>query len=367
MPRTPPPVSVVEATRAYERWVARQVPIVRGDLAFKHEQMAVAPFPFLRATFYRWVQLWESSCADLASAPQVLAVGDLHTENFGTWRDTEGRLIWGINDFDEASPMAYTNDLVRLATSARLSIGSGTMQLSPRAACAAILEGYRSGVDSGGRPFVLAEEHAVLRGEAESELRDPVPFWHRLNGLPDAQRPPATAVALLRAAARGAEGARLVSRRAGLGSLGHPRIVVIAERSGGRIAREAKALVGSGAAWASTPAAAPRIHYATISRRAVRCPDPFLEVRGTWVVRRLAPDCSRIDFTVASTAGDQTQLLKAMGAETANVHLGSGPRRIDAVRADLGDRAANWLKEASKTMERATLADFGAWQAAQRR
>ena len=149
-----------------------------------------------------------------------------------------------------------------------------------------------------------------------------------------------------------------MSRRAGLGSLGHPRIVVIAERSGGRIAREAKALVGSGAAWASTPAAAPRIHYATISRRAVRCADPFLEVRGTWVVRRLAPDCSRIDFTVASTAGDQTQLLKAMGAETANVHLGSGPRRIDAVRADLGDRAANWLKEASKTMERATLADF---------
>jgi uncharacterized protein (DUF2252 family) len=23
-------------------------------------------------------------------------------ENFGAWRDVEGRLIWGINDFDEA-------------------------------------------------------------------------------------------------------------------------------------------------------------------------------------------------------------------------------------------------------------------------
>ena len=31
-----------------------------------------------------------------------LSVGDLHVENFGTWRDSEGRLIWGINDFDEA-------------------------------------------------------------------------------------------------------------------------------------------------------------------------------------------------------------------------------------------------------------------------
>jgi len=32
----------------------------------------------------------------------VLAVGDLHVENFGTWRDAEGRLIWGVNDFDES-------------------------------------------------------------------------------------------------------------------------------------------------------------------------------------------------------------------------------------------------------------------------
>ena len=341
--------------------------MVRADLAFKHGQMALAPFPFLRATFYRWAQLWESCCADLAAAPQVLAVGDLHTQNFGTWRDTEGRLIWGINDFDEAFPMAYTNDLVRLATSARLSIGSGTMQLSPRAACAAILDGYRSGVDSGGRPFVLAEEHPVLCGEAESELRDPVAFWKRLDALPGARRPPAAAAALLRTAVRDAAGARFVSRRAGLGSLGHPRIVVIAERSGGRIAREAKALVGSGAAWASAPASVPRIHYTTICRRAVRCADPFLEVRGEWVLRRLAPDCSRIDFTVASTAEDQTQLLRAMGAETANTHLGSGTRRVDAVREDLADRARDWLKQASKAMERATLTDFATWQAAQRR
>jgi len=357
---------MVEATRSYEQWVGRQVPIVRADLAYKHAQMVVAPFPFLRATFYRWVQQWEACCADLAAAPQVLAVGDLHTENFGTWRDTEGRLIWGINDFDEAFPMAYTNDLVRLATSARLSIDSGTMQIAPRVACAAILDGYCSGLDSGGRPFVLAEEHQVLRGEAESELRDPVPFWKRMNGLPDAPRPPAPAVALLRAAVRGADGPRFVSRRAGLGSLGHPRIVVIAERSGGRIAREAKALVGSGVAWAAAPAASPRFHYATICKRAVRCADPFLEVRGEWVLRRLAPDCSRIDFTVASTAGDQTQLLRSMGAETANVHLGSGARRIDAVRADLDHRRTGWLKDASKAMERATLADFAAWQRAQR-
>ena len=50
----------------------------------------------------------------------VLAIGDLHLENFGTWRDAEGRLVWGINDFDEAWALPYTNDLIRLATSARM-------------------------------------------------------------------------------------------------------------------------------------------------------------------------------------------------------------------------------------------------------
>jgi uncharacterized protein DUF2252 len=40
---------------------------------------------------------------EVARAPQVLAVGDLHVGCFGTWRDREGRLCWGIDDFDNLS------------------------------------------------------------------------------------------------------------------------------------------------------------------------------------------------------------------------------------------------------------------------
>src|SRR5260370_24510597 len=72
--------------------------------------------------FYRWAQLWPQICPKLSAAPKVLAIGDLHVENFGTWRDIEGRLIWGINDFDEVFLFAYTADLVLLATSAHLAI-----------------------------------------------------------------------------------------------------------------------------------------------------------------------------------------------------------------------------------------------------
>src|SRR6202041_1972539 len=113
--------SIVAATGNLERWKAQQISMVRGDLALKHRMMAEAVFPFLRSTFYRWAQLWPRVCPELARAPQVLAVGDLHVENFGTWRDLEGRLIWGVNDFDEADEYPYTLDLVRLAASTAIA------------------------------------------------------------------------------------------------------------------------------------------------------------------------------------------------------------------------------------------------------
>src|ERR1700690_1677587 len=124
-------MNVVKATHRFEEWLVRHPPLVKPDLRLKHKQMAEAVFPFFRATFYRWMQIWPDVCPDLAKAPQVLAVGDLHVENFGTWRDSEGRLVWGINDFDEAAVLPYTNDLVRLAASAMVAIAAGHLTLKP--------------------------------------------------------------------------------------------------------------------------------------------------------------------------------------------------------------------------------------------
>src|SRR5262249_30878388 len=157
-----------------ERWASQQVQLIHSDLALKHRFMAEAVFPFLRATFYRWTQLWPLVCAELAKAPQILAVGDLHVENFGTWRDSEGRLVWGVNDFTEAWPAAYTADLVRLVASAFLAINEGHLSVTRKEAREAVESGYRESIDKGGAPFVLAEHHAWLRRVAYSELRDPV-------------------------------------------------------------------------------------------------------------------------------------------------------------------------------------------------
>jgi uncharacterized protein (DUF2252 family) len=111
------------ANRDYERWLARELhgDIVEADLGKKHKKMRDSAFSFLRATYWRWAETILNVCPDLANAPPVLAVGDIHLENFGTWRDQEGRLIWGVNDYDEAAEIPYILDLVRLATSAALA------------------------------------------------------------------------------------------------------------------------------------------------------------------------------------------------------------------------------------------------------
>ena len=142
-------------------------------------------FPFLRATFYRWAQLWPEAVPECDEAPRVLAVGDLHVENFGTWRDAEGRLVWGINDFDEACRMPYTIDLVRLATSSHLAIEADRLKIAQADACSAILAGYREGIESGGMPWVMVGRHSGSIEMVNPSLRDPKFFWEKLTSCPN--------------------------------------------------------------------------------------------------------------------------------------------------------------------------------------
>src|SRR5215471_11264931 len=142
-----------KATAKYEDWLGQYLNLLPADVKLKHEAMRAAKFPFLRATYYRWAQLFPEVCGKLDSAVRVIGVGDLHVENFGTWRDVEGRLVWGINDFDEAYPMPYTNDLVRLAASSEMAIAENHLRLDPQECAEAILEGYVEALKTGGRPF----------------------------------------------------------------------------------------------------------------------------------------------------------------------------------------------------------------------
>ena len=347
-------MKIGKATARYEAWLARHLRLLPADLQLKHQQMRLAPFLFMRATYYRWAQTWAEVSGEAARAPRVLAVGDLHVENFGTWRDVEGRLIWGINDFDEAWRLPYTNDLIRLAASALLA----QMDCEPKAGIAAILEGYTEAVEVGGCPFALAEHHAALRTMATARLHQPETFWEKLHDLAEVKdEPPAGAVrAITRMMPERGFTWRMVHRVAGLGSLGRERYVALAEWRGGSVAREAKALAPSACVWAESGKGTAPILYQEILDRSVRCRDPFVRLQRRWIVRRLAPDCSRIELSALPKERDELRLLHAMGWETANVHLGTTQPRV--LRADLKKRPRGWLLEAARRMEKAVEADF---------
>jgi uncharacterized protein (DUF2252 family) len=377
-------MDVHQATEEYEAWLRAYLPaVIEEDLEFKHQQMASAVFPFLRATFYRWAQRWPKLCPHLAAAPTVLGIGDLHVENYGTWRDDEGRLVWGINDFDEVTWLPYPADLVRLATSAALATEENHLSIHLGDAAAAIVDGYQAGLSAGGEPFVLAERHGHLRRLASGDVVDPVRFWDKMQRLPaaDLSRYPADAVTTVTAASQGRGDARrrttgaptIRSRRAGLGSLGRPRLVALTQRDGGQVAREVKALAPSAWEWAAGVPDSP-IRYPQVLAGAVRDADPYTEVHDRWLVRRLAPDCARIELSDLPAERDEKALLHSMGFEVANVHLASlanapgerePPARTGDVLDDLADRNsrhADWLVTAAQQLAADTRADWGHWK-----
>ncbi len=362
-------MNIQQATEQYEAWLARRLKLIPADVELKHQRMAESPFPFLRATFYRWVQQWTEVCPDLAQAPVLLAVGDLHVENFGTWRDTEGRLIWGINDFDEAYPMPYTNDLLRLATSALLAAQENHLALNADDACAAILAGYQQAMEQGGRAFVLAEEHSWLREAATGDLRDPVAFWEKLGNSANVDSVDRDATAALEQwlPEKGLS-YRVIHRIAGLGSLGRQRFVALADWRGGHIAREAKALTLSACVWEQDEKeeqSGSAILYGKMLDTAVRVPDPWVRLCDLWIVRRLAPDCSRVELAALAKDRDEQKLLRAMGQETANVHAGSASMRT-AILQDLQQRHGHWLRKAAEAMAENIVDDWKEWKKEQK-
>jgi hypothetical protein len=353
-------VNFRNATAAYEEWLSHELEIIPEDLASKHELMRAEIFPFFRATFYRWAQLWPAICPECADAPALLAVGDLHVENFGTWRDAEGRLVWGINDFDETCRMPYTVDLVRLAASAHLAIQTQQLRIAGPEACSAILAGYKECLEAGGHPWVLGGKHMWLYAMVKPSLRDPALFWQKLETLPAwSGRVPGPARRGLEKMMPGARSKwKIVHRVAGLGSLGRQRFVAIADRDGGPVCREAKALAPS--AWGWARGAQERIRYQEALDTAVRDLDPFVRLQGKWIVRRLAPDCSKIDLAAFPREKDEMKLLHSMGWETANLHFGS--KRTSRILADLGKRPRHWLHKAAANMVAATTEDWNEWR-----
>jgi hypothetical protein len=360
---------IVASTMANEAWLRHSLgtEVVEDDLCERRDKMAAGPFTFLRATYWRWAEIVPLLWSPATPGTVVLAIGDIHIENFGTWRDAEGRLVFGVNDFDEAAAMPWPLDLLRLATSAHLAhedAAEGDAAMGH--AAAAILLGYGQGIAQP-RPIILDHDFAWLRQAVMAERSDEAwddqekarrKFWRKM-APPDepAGRPPPRLLAALRAALPpGATMSGLWPRSAGAGSLGRPRWVMRADWLGGPILREAKAMLPS--AWARLQPGAPlACRAAEAASGAHRATDPCLTFLDGVAVRRLSPNNSKFEADKHPTILFDPEMLKAMGHDIAAVHAATsqaGP----AIAAQLAagapfDREGAQLAQAACRIARA--------------
>ncbi len=85
-------------------------------LALKYKAMRASPFAFLRGTAHLFYDRL-AHASPLPAAPLVWACGDLHLENFGSYKGDNRLVYFDINDFDEAALAPGSWDLARLLAS----------------------------------------------------------------------------------------------------------------------------------------------------------------------------------------------------------------------------------------------------------
>ncbi|MFG1289860.1 DUF2252 family protein [Xanthobacter versatilis] len=354
-------MSVVADVAAYEAWLRMHCNVVERGLKKKHKRMAKSSLLFFRATCFRFARQLPVIAPDLLRAPVVTCVGDAHIENFGTWRDGEGRLVWGVNDFDEAAWLPYTVDLVRLATSARLA---GNLPIAAKDRARAILKGYRAGLRRPTPCFVNEQAPWMVRHVAKAAAKA-LPLSHDLSHLRRATPPAEVMRLLVGRLPDDARVDRLGAWQKGGGSLGRPRYVAVAFWQRGMAVREAKALVPSAWDWARGMDSGDHL-FTRLARGGYRSPDPFLDVEDEYVVRRLANDSIKIELSEHTLPAYGASLLRAMGADLAAIHLGKTGQQ-EEVLADFDARGEDWLDDAAKTMAAHVDRDFSVWQTHARR
>ena len=91
-------------------------------LRLKYQAMRADAFAFLRGTCHLFYEDWPRS-TPLNNAPATWICGDLHVENFGTYKGDNRLAYFDINDFDEAALAPSTWDLARFITSVLVEIG----------------------------------------------------------------------------------------------------------------------------------------------------------------------------------------------------------------------------------------------------
>jgi hypothetical protein len=316
-------------------------------------------FRFLRGTYYLWLARVVEQVPDALGTARVPLVGDLHVENFGTWRDGGQVRRWGVDDLDELGTGPWLLDLLRLAVSVTLA---PHIALDDAAACDTLLREYASARP--GADVALTAPTAKHLRAMVPPFASPRKYYDALAGGHPVADLPAEVVAAAERIAEPGWKPTWHAREAGTGSLGHRRCDGVGlAADGSRHAREAKQLGPGTNVWAAPlDARLPHPDDGLYARVLAALKGPAAAVRlQDWQVRDLAPDVVRIELS-GLRPKDATLLLASMARATADVHA-TDKKAWKAAQEQARGLDRKHFRRLVTTMVEAVTADFRAYGA----
>lgn len=140
-------------------------------LKLKYEKMRSDVFSFFRGTCHLFYEDWPKD-SPLNQAPPAWNCGDLHLENFGTYKGDDRLVYFDINDFDEGILAPCTWDVTRVVTS--IIVASHSLQLKESEAialCYVFVNTYSSTLAKGQARTVREETAEGMVKEHFESLR----------------------------------------------------------------------------------------------------------------------------------------------------------------------------------------------------
>lgn len=140
-------------------------------LKMKYDAMRTDAFTFLRATCHLFYDRLPKD-GIFKSAPLVWCCGDLHLENFGTYKGDNRLAYFDVNDFDEAALAPATWELSRLIVS--ILIGAPALDLSKAQAhvlATKFMDSYVDALGKGKARWIERETSTGLVGNLLQQLR----------------------------------------------------------------------------------------------------------------------------------------------------------------------------------------------------
>ncbi len=342
----------------------------------KYQAMASNAFGFLRGTCHLFYQDIPKEAA-IDEMPPVWVCGDLHLQNFGSYRGDDRLVYFDLNDFDESVLAPCSWDVARFLTS--VLVGAHTLKINDEEAkelCQGFLNAYTAALRMGKARDIHPQTATGLVKELLERLakRDRKTFLTERTDLKDKQRklkiiPGKTFAATLEERKtithlitqwashqpdpRFFNVLDLAHRIAGTGSLGLDRYILLVEGNGSPHRNYLLDLKAARSSALQPHLQVHQPHWASEAERIVAIQYRFqesppalltpLELDGkSYVLRELQPIADQVDLTAWNGKIKRLQkVIQTMAEVTAWGQLRSGGRQGSAIADDLITFAKN--------------------------